>query len=413
MPHVNKQTQDQVEAKIRWTKYIDPTDGGDIAFGTCVLGDYIAVVGAVRVTHDEKNEILSSRPYVALLRKSDGTIVKEWIGNELGFFFNCISIDGKLYAFGFTIDLVKARKARDYFGPIYVFDAGLNIIAKITGEDFVAYSSLAYDGRSLYIGGFGDEDVDRDGKKENVWLVEKRDPVSLSLIASKKIYLSSWKGGAIEDIGVDPSTGNIWAVGYYKDYSKKSHSLIVVLDGSLRVLKVIDYPVGSEGYLDWLYGIAFDGRQYAYIVGDNGVAKFSLDGKLVAINRNISAMTKIVYGHGYLYTFGEEKIRDYWRHVLYIHDTNLNIVKSYVLSEGVNANSFFHHGRPAPEGSNIYVAGYDEALGDDSPRIVVYSLTLEGATVKTVDKDVRIEPGEGKHSLRTLLQELYKQSATP
>jgi len=309
---------------------------------------------------------------VALLSKRDGSIVKEWSGSE--YFTNCISIDGKLYAIGYT------QVGDNYYRVIYVFDENLNILARIRSESPSGYHSLAYDGRALYIGGWGYEDVDRDREKELVWLVEKRDPVSLSLIASRKIYLGSWKYGWIEDIGVEPSTDNIWAVGYYKDSSYKDHSLIVVLDSSLRDLKVIDYPEDSEGHLGRLYGIAFDGKQYAYISGQNGVAKFSLDGKLVAINRD-NRYSEIVYGHGYLYTFGKEKIGDHERLVLYIHDTNLNVVKSYVLSEGVNAGSIFYDGRPALEGGNIYVAGVDYALGYKGSRIVVYSLSLEGVRV--------------------------------
>jgi len=356
-PHAGTQAQDQVDVKIRWVTYINPTDGGDFAYGVCVFGDYIAVMGKA-----------SGKPYVALLRKSDGVVVKEWIGSKDGGFYNCISVGGKLYAIGES----------GLYGVIYVFDENLNILARVRSESPSVYYLLAYDGKALYIGGEGWEDVNVNGVRirGSVGLVEKRVPdESLSLVNSKKIYFSSWVGGWIYDIGVDPSTGRIWAVGYYVDSNGKDHSLIVILDSDLREFKVIDYRGGP------LIGIAFDGKQYAYIAGSEGVAKFSVDGELVTINRDGRGRAKIVYYNNYLYTFGEKRIRGYWRHVLDIRDTDLNIVKSYVLSEGVDANSYFSIGRSALEENNIYVAGSDDAIGNE--RIVVYSLSIEGVTAST------------------------------
>jgi len=254
------------------------------------------------------------------------------------------------------------------------------------------------------------EDVDGDGIQEVVWLVEKRAlDESLSLVSSKKIYSGSWKRGWIYDVGVEPSTGRIWAVGFYRDTNYTLHSLIIILDSSLRELKRIDYPRGSREYLGELHGIAFDGREYAYIAGKCGVAKFSANGELIAINRDCKTRDKIAYYNNYLYTFGDDPIRGYWRHVLDIHDADLNLVKSYVLSENVSARSHFYFGRPVLEGDNIYVAGFDYAPGRENTRVVVYSLTLEGVTVKTVDEGARGELEEGKYSLRDLLQELSRK----
>jgi len=375
-PHGGTQAQDQIEVKIRWIKYINPTGGRDVAYGVCAFGDYIAVVGGA-----------SGRPYVALLRKGDGSVVKEWIGSEKGMFSSCISVGGKLYAVGATFINYKS------YGVIYAFDENLNILARVRSESPSFYYSLAYNDGALYLGGGAYEDVNGDGKEEHVGLVEKRAlDESLRLVNSKKIYFDSWREGWIYDIGVEPSTSRIWAVGYYYGPNVTlygsviipiHHSLIVIFDSDLRELKRIEYPGVSEGYLGELTGIAFDGRQYAYVSGYFGVAKFSVDGELVAINKDGKARYKIVYSYNYLYTFGKEDIRGYWRHVLYIHDANLNIVKRYVLSENVGASSLFKVGMPVLEGNNIYVAGYDEALGRFKSRVVVYSLSIEGVTVAT------------------------------
>jgi len=374
-PHIGTQAQDEVEVKIRWTRYIDPTDGKDAAHGTCVFDKYIAVVGEANWTPPY---VPTGRPYVVLLHKSDGVVAGEWSGSEVGAFINCISIDRKLYAIGAT------SVNESPYGVIYVFDVNLNILAKIRSENPSGYFSLTYNNGVLYLGGWAYEDVDGDDRREIVGLVEKRVlNVSILPVESRKIYFGSWMRGWIFDIGVDPSTGRIWAVGLYEDLDNKTHSLIMILDDDLRVFKIIDYPEGSEGYLDWLYGIAFDGR-YAYVSGDEGVAKFSADGELVAINKDGKARDKIVYDYNYLYTFGEDRIRGYWRHVLYIHDANLNIVKGYVLSENINATSYFYIGRPVLEGNSIYVAGIDYALGSENSRIVVYSLSIiEIVTVTT------------------------------
>jgi len=360
-----------------WTRYIDPTDGGDVAHGLCIFGDYVAIVGEVDAYSPYL--VATGKPYVVLLRKSDGGVVREWIGSERGTLFNCISIGGRLYAAGVT------KVGDHHYGVIYVFDVNLDILTKIISESPSFYLSLVYDGKALYIGGGAYEDVDGDGKQEEVWLVEKRvigtSIQSILLVNSKRIYSSSWEYGWIEDIGVDPSTGRIWAVGHYKDSNNKAHSLMAIFDGNLRELKRIDYPKGSEGYLGSLHGIAFDGKQYAYIVGSGGIAKFSLDGKLVAINRDDRFRAKIVYGYNYLYTFRADYVRGYWRHVLYIHDTDLNIVKEYVLSENVSASSLSLRGMLVLEGNNIYVAGNDYPVVGRNSRVVVYSLSLEGVTV--------------------------------
>jgi len=272
------QVQDQVEVKIEWVTYINPTHDNDYAYGTCVFGDYVAVLGQA-----ERN------PYIVLLRKSNGSVVREWIGVETGALYNCISVGGKLYAVGhFYVDY-------NYYGLIYVFGVNLRILAKIMSENPSGYYSLAYDGKALYIGGWIYEDVNGDGEREPVWLVEKRAlDESLSLVSSKKIYFGSWREGWIYDIGVDPSTGRIWAVGWYKDFDDKIHSLIVIFDSDLRELKVIDYPRGSREYLGELTGIAFDGK-YVYVSGYIGVAKFSVNGELVAINKDDRRRDKIVY----------------------------------------------------------------------------------------------------------------------
>jgi len=69
---------DMASASIRWVKYIIPVEvyNYSYAYGVCIFGDYIAVIGWV--------DIPTTKPYVTMLNKSDGSIVKEWIGDEEG-----------------------------------------------------------------------------------------------------------------------------------------------------------------------------------------------------------------------------------------------------------------------------------------------------------------------------------------
>jgi len=116
MSYVDKQAREQVDVRIRWVTYINPTERGDYACGACVFGDYVAVVGWA-----------SFKQYVALLRKSDGSRVRDWIG-DVGMFFNCISIGEKLYVVGNTGFL---------YGVIYVFDENLNILERTIKKELL------------------------------------------------------------------------------------------------------------------------------------------------------------------------------------------------------------------------------------------------------------------------------------
>jgi len=353
---------DTIDVSMRWIRYINPTDYEDRANGVCIFGDNIAIVGDAAV-----------KPYVALLSKNDGNIVKEWIGDERGELINCISIGKKLYAVG------RVYIGYDDYGLIYVFDENLNVVAS-TIKKSSAYRTLAYDGEALIIGGWTLKDLNGDGYLEPVWIVEKRDPNSLSPIASREMYFGSWIGGWIHDIGVEPSTGMIWAVGFYEDSDRRPHSLIILLDRDLKILKIIDYTEGDLGHLFSFYGIAFDGEGHVYVSGWYGVAKFSLDGNLITVNKDYRLRWKIVYGYGHVYTFVAEEAENHSWHVLYVHDSNLNIVERYVLSKNVYADSHFYVGRPALEEGIIYVAGYDYALGGENSRVVVYAIELPSAS---------------------------------
>jgi len=354
------------EAPIKWVRYIDPTDKDDYVRGTCIFRGYIAVVGYIVYTLSLAN--ITLHPYIVLIDR--GEIVREWIGEEIGGFVNCVSIEDKLYVVGWS-----AR------GAIYVFDEDLNIVKTANSmNNYTGYTSIIYDGSYIYIGGQTlYRDIDGDGYGEEIWVVEKR-TIDLDLVSSREIYLSPWKFGLLTDIDVNPVVGDIWAVGLYAayiNYTPILHSLIAILNNNLSNVKLIDYPMKHENFLSNLNDVCFDSNGYTYIAGDYGVAKFDPYGNLVTVNKNLEDSHKILCINNSIYVFRDPYIDGYYRHVLTVLDRDLNIVNEYVLNRDVDAHSHFDMGRASFDGENIYVAGVDEALGRDNKRIVIYSIAIE------------------------------------
>jgi len=348
-------------ASVNWVKYIKLSEGRDYAYGTCIFGDYLAAVGEA-----------DWRPTLVLLDRSTGEVVRKWIGEDLDCFYNCFLVGNVLYA-------VSTE------GAIYAFDKDLNLLSKARGPSSSWFSSITYDGEYLYIGGNIWKDINLDGENELIWYIEKRTK-SLELISHKELYTLDWKYGDLRDLGINPATGELWAVGGYSvktNNEYKDHTLLVIFDKELRELKRTDYPKDSEYYLGYLHGISFDniGNAYVgswsevakYVGGWGGVAKLDKYGNVLKVNKGVDAK-KITFINGFVYAFGNVHIDNYWRHVLYVLDSELNIIEKYVLSENVDADSCFWLGRQCFDGKNIYVAGFDCALGNY--RWVVYSIAV-------------------------------------
>jgi len=341
---------------VNWVQYINPTNGDDWAFGVCIFGDYLAVVGKAY-----------GQDFVALLDRTTGEVVKTWVG-EGSRFYNCLSVGDKLYAVGDK--------------RVYIFDRGLKVL-KIVKTNWVP-RAVTFDGSYLYIAGHIGEDVDGDGDRENIWRIEKR-TLDLDLVAYREFYRVWDKAYSYDsyayDIAINPATGELWVVGMWTLYNRTTregvldYSLIVIFDKELNVKRLVEYPQGHENYLDWLYGICFDEEGNAYVVGDDGVAKFDRSGNVLAVNRKVEG-GKIACVGGRVYIFGDKKVGNYWRHVFYVFDKELNLLGEHILSKGVEAHSFFWHNKPAFDGRNLYVAGFDRALGIDNERIVVYSISI-------------------------------------
>jgi len=348
---------------VNWVKYINPTEGIDLASGTCLFGDYVAIVGFANQ---------SSYPFVVLLNKSTGNIEKTWRGESPGWFISCLSVGDALYAVGLE------RINEDCQGIIYVFDKNLNVVKKVQCAE--CFSSIAYDGEYFYIGGI----------IGNFWCIEKR-TIDLDLVKYTKVRAKSWVYGEIVDVGVNPATDEVWAVGWYWEnetstyHSATEHSLLVIFDKELREIKRIDYSQNNESYFDWFAGVSFDGSGNAYVVGKHGIAEFDPSGTPIAIRKDIVVAKTICIGSR-VYGFGNKYIDGHWKQVIYVFGTGLNILSTYVLNKDLNASSYFNIGRPSFDGRSIYVAGSDEALGEWNDRWVVYSIpVVANVVVQVVD----------------------------
>jgi len=355
---------------VNWVQYINPTDRNDRAFGVCLFGDYLAVVG-----------IADGDEFVALLDRATGEVIKTWVG-EGDWFYDCLSVGDRLYVVGDSV--------------IYIFDMGLNVLKKVKTSWFP--ETISFDGSYLYLSGCIYRDVDGDGDSEWIWYIEKRN-LDLDLIAYREFY-RDWEKvyeyvSYAEDISINPATGDLWVVGkrtlYETQYYGIDYSLIVIFDKELNVKKVVEYPQGHKNYLGWLHGICFDSHGNACVIGWRGergptyisgrglnVAKFDKNGNILAVNGKIGGDGITCVG-GRVYVFGENEVGNYWRHAVYVLDENLNLRGELILNKGVEAHSYFGWGKPAFDGMSLYVTGWDYALGENNSRIVVYSISPQSA----------------------------------
>jgi len=203
------------------------------------------------------------------------------------------------------------------------------------------------------------------------------------VVGRRAIYGDNWDDGDLDAIAINPSTGDIWAIGTYavvQDDKWIRHAFIAILDRDLRVKKTLDYPPGSEVYSFWFEDIGFDKDGNAYITTSDLIAKFDKYGNLLKVRKGIGG--KVFCLGDKIFIFDDPYLDGYWRHVVYVLDKELNVLNSQILSSG-NWHATFSRGRVAFDGRNFYVAGRDHALGNNT-RWVIYSLSVFSRVVVQV-----------------------------
>jgi len=221
-------------AQVKWAKHINPTSGIDKGYGTCLFGNYLMVVGET-----------DGSPFLALLDKESGNVINTWSRGN-GWFINCIAVGDKLYQDGY-----------------------------------------------FYIGGYKWENIG--GQYRQVWYIEKRTS-DLSLVAYKEIYDTNWERSTVENVGVNPVTGDVWAVGYYT-VGGVWHPLVAILDKDLNLKRRVQLP----GYTGFFGGICFDREGNAYVSGNNTTTKFDKNGNYI---KRYNGGGRVICIKDRLYLFG-------------------------------------------------------------------------------------------------------------
>lgn len=301
----------------RWVKYVDLSKADDIAYGSCIYGRYVAVVGTANFT------LFWSRAAVALLDRDTGSVVKTWVSEpsypiEISSFGDCISVDDKLYVAGGLIATTFVESISKGF--IYVFDYNLNPL-KIVEVDGASLTTITYANGYFYAAGEKYMDIDGDGKNESVIYIEKRSS-DLTLIASNTIYRSNWNTTHVYGIAIDDATGNVWVAGYFVDDSKNIYTVIVLLDSNLRPIKLLIYSITDPYYIEKTNTLCLNEDGYAYVFG-SGVLKFDRSGNIIAINRGINAT---------ILAFSSALIEL----VMYVLDENLNLLSTVIIERNTS-----------------------------------------------------------------------------
>jgi len=94
-----------MHCRVNWFKYLEDLD----ACGTCLFGNYLAVVGGS----------VDRQSSVVLLDRSTGEVMRRWVG-ERGLLSNYLSVGDVLYAVGEN-------------NQIYAFDTELRVLNMFKG----------------------------------------------------------------------------------------------------------------------------------------------------------------------------------------------------------------------------------------------------------------------------------------
>jgi len=288
------------------------------AYEVCIFKDLLAVVGTA-----------FGRSVVAFLERDSGNVVKSRQVEH--FVYRCAVVGESLYVAG---------------NRVFVF----NDLDSVTVRDS-AFSLIASDGNYLY------------GASSN-WERSRIEVVKMMPNFVRVGYGQVNLMGDIRlyDLGVNPVSGDVWIVGSYRPFVFDDwRPLVVILDGDLKLKKVFEFPVGGVG---GVYSVCFDVGSFAYVGGSGGVAKFDIAGELVVERRGV-AIKKLACVGDYVYGFGDSS----GGHTLYIFDDGLNLVDRVDLG---TPNGVFGVGRPAFDGTYIYVAGYDRV--GNTERWMVYAI---------------------------------------
>jgi len=362
-------------AQVKWVQHINPTSREDYGYGTCLFGNYLVVAGRA-----------GDSPFLALLDRESGEVVKTWSRGS-GWFDNCIAVGDKLYVVGYV-------KEGDEDYQIYVFDRNLNVLNRVQ-VTLAGLNDVVYQGGYFYTGGRTWKNITGDVYMV-VGYIEKR-ASDLSLVASREIYDANWWYGITVNVGVNPVTGDVWAVGYYEDGNGVWRPFVAILDGGLNRKGFVQLP----GYTGFFGNVCFDSEGNAYVSGNETTIKFDKNGNYI---KRYNGGGSIICIKDRLYLFSVANVTigvPMWQLRYSIIDMGtmerVKRVELPVSSINIfNLTGFYVPGRPSFDGRYVYAAGVLDLgfrTGGETPpprdtEIVVFAVPVV-STVKVVDSSGR------------------------
>jgi len=234
IPAILNQSE-KISVRINWISVSNPTPYEDVALGTCILKNYIIVVGLVGFRGYRSKP--SSHGYVEILDKSTGKVLERYRDPNISVFLNCITYNDEIYVVG--SELLDNHSV----GVIYVFDSNLKLLRVIHDKYTNILAAITRWEGHAYLVGTGYE-----GNGTPSVVVEKRSLPELKL--ESEISISKGPCMFSYSIAVNPATGNVWIVGQYIHeigISKMMrYTMIIILSPSLKPIHEIGYPENTR-----------------------------------------------------------------------------------------------------------------------------------------------------------------------
>lgn len=354
---------------INWSTLINVTGTHDILTAACAIGDRVAVFGGVKLVYNEtENTYYGGRLFAALLDARSGRVVKEWRPDTPGVFSDCVVLGGKIYAVGWS------GGDNGYGAAIYVFDSSLTPLESRQTVSADYYRAIATNGEHLYIAGEAERDINGDGYDESVWYIAEYTP-GLKMTSHRVFYTDSWNTGYVTSILYNPHDGTVWVAGYYTDTEGNIHGIILVMNSSLNIMRVIDLAPKSNYYIGRVYSLCTNCQGFVYAAGGEGVIKIQLEGRIIAHTRYASGVKLICLGKKIYALERSENGPE-----IYLLSDDLRSVKSLTpyLSLG-GEYSFIVNGKVGINCDKAYIAGIYLHRGSTSG--IVYSLSFPTTTL--------------------------------
>jgi len=332
---ISAQTMD-----IIWIQRNNYSSFDDKPYATCLIGDYIYVVG-----YDKS--MFNAMFRIEKRNKFDGSLVKVWTYNPStaldDLLLDCVVVEEKLYVVG-TKSMFTTNSGFE-LGKLVVavLDRDLNLLKIVEGPDYTYGSSITSDGKYIYVGG-----IQRVGAYSK-WYIEKRD-LDLNLIVSKTY---GFKYDDVSDqlysLRYNPVTGTIWAVG-----SGDAWWNVVILDTNLDMVKQAQVTLGGSAT-----SITFDEAGYAYVAGVGvtsdknvvGIVKYDPNGDTLYSVYGYYG-SKIAYVNGDIYLIYANPSR----HIVYVFNKFLKQQKTLFLNNNTGCSSADSMGKISSDGTAIYFA---------------------------------------------------------